>query len=161
MGDVAEMAKCRGESGLLDFGVEQFGVTGADGVGEVGEVIEIGGVRDHGFGLLVTAEENTEIAVGVEMHVALGAVKVPGHLLGGVEAAELTNHGGSVGEGPGDVLGIGSLTLILVTETTAGGADRDGKSLLHAPTEDINHMNAVVAEFAVAEIPEPVPVIGD
>ncbi len=161
MGDVAEVAESSGKSCFFDFGVEELGVAGADGVGEVGEMVKVRGVGDGGFGLFVAAEENTEIALGIEVHVALRAVEVPGHLFGGVETAELADHGGAVGEGPGDVLGVGGLALIFITEATAGGADGDRESLFHAPTEDIDHMNAVVAEFAVAKIPEPVPVIGD
>ena len=36
-----------------------------------------------------------------------------------------------------------------------------GQLLAHAPAEDVHHVDAVVAQLAVAEIPEPVPVVVD
>ena len=61
--DVAEVAEGGGEGGFFDFGVEKFGVTSADGVGEVGEMVEVRGVGDGRLGLFVAAEKDAKISV--------------------------------------------------------------------------------------------------
>lgn len=151
---------CR-EEGLFDFGMEEFGVAGADSVGEIGEVVEVFGVVEFGFGSFATAYGDFEATVGFEVEVAFGTEEIPAHGFVGVEAAKLADDAGAVGKSPGDVLGVGCLALILIAEAATGGADGNREPLAHAPTENVDHVDAIVAEFAVAEIPEPVPVVVD
>ena len=81
--------------------------------------------------------------------------------LGGVESAKLANDHGAVGVGPRDVLRVGRFRLIFVAEPSAGGVNADRPGLLHAPAQNVDEVDAVIAEFAVAEVPEPVPVVVD
>ena len=155
------MAEGSREEGLFDFGVEEFGIAGADGIREIGEVVEVFGVFQFGFGSFAATDGDFEATVGFEVEVAFGAEEIPAHGFGCVETAKLADDAGAVRESPGDVLGVGCLPLILITEAAAGRADGNREPLAHAPAQDVDHVDAVVAEFAVAKIPEPVPVVVD
>ena len=159
--DVAEVAQRGREVRLFDLRVQQLRVAAADRLGEVLEVAQVRRRLHLGLGRLVPAHHDPEAAVGVDVHVGLGAEEVPAHRLGGVEPAQLSDDHGAVFVHPGDVLGIRRLPLVLVAEAAAGRMHADRQLLAHAPAQDIDQVDAVVAQLAVAEIPEPVPVVVD
>src|SRR5207244_4224324 len=105
---------------LLNLGVQQLRLAGTDRVSEILEVIQVGGALDFRLRVLVAPNGNAESAVGHDVHVSLGPEEVPGHRFRGVEPAELAYDRRAVLIHPGDVLGIGSLSLVLVADTAAG-----------------------------------------
>src|SRR5688572_6902903 len=68
-------------------------------------------------------------------------------------------NGCAAGEVEGRRLRIGSLLIVIVKEFAA--ATRDPRRRVQAPHEadDIEAVNAVVSEFAGAQVPPPVPVV--
>src|SRR5689334_10092572 len=114
-----------------------------------------------GLGSFVPSHSDSKAPVGADVQVGFGPEKVPAHRLGGIQAPQLSYDHGTVFVHPGDVLRIGSLCLILVAESAAGRMYADRQPLAHAPSENVDQVDAVVAEFAVTKIPEPVPIVMD
>src|SRR6185436_6992074 len=54
---------------------------------------------------------------------------------------------------------VGRLLIVVEHELPADRADLRGMSYAKAPARDIHFVNSLVAEVAVAGIPEPVPVV--
>ena len=57
------------------------------------------------------------------------------------------------------VQNVGSLLVVLEHEMAAHGGDGDGKADAEAPARDIDFVDGLIAGFAVAGVPDPVPVV--
>ena len=103
------------------------------------------------------------VAAFVAVHLLLELLAVGAHRAGGQLArrqpAHLEDQGG-VGVIMADDHGVGGLAVVHVAEPAADGEDA-GRKLLHAqePAGDVHLVDALVAEVAVAGVPDPVPVV--
>src|SRR6202030_36272 len=88
----------------------------------------------------------------------VGAAGFNAGLAAGGQAAHFEHQlGVAVIEG-GD-LRVGSLLVVIVNVLASGGDNGFGKSTAQAPAGDIHFVDALVADIAVAGVPEPVPVV--
>ena len=58
-----------------------------------------------------------------------------------------------------DDVRVGRFLIVVEAVAAAGGGDADREIDAQAPAAQVDHVDAVVAEFAVAPVPEPVPVV--
>ena len=54
---------------------------------------------------------------------------------------------------------VGSLLVVVEHEVSAHGGDRDGESDPQTPACDIDFVNGLVADFTVAGVPDPMPIV--
>ena len=59
----------------------------------------------------------------------------------------------------GNDMGIGGLLVVLKTITAPGRSNVNGEIDAQSPAAQVEHVDTVVAQFAVAPVPEPVPVV--
>ena len=76
-----------------------------------------------------------------------------------VTAESLPGDRLAIGELIADCLGIGCLLVVLEGVTTADGTDPCGIIHTESPAADIQRVDAVVTQFAITPMPEPVPVV--
>lgn len=161
-GDVAEVTEKGGAMGFVHGGA------GWDaGLGDgIEEAMDMGDGGDIAGGLV------DDSAFGIEDAIALGAEDE-----GGVAALE-GDAGGfafeaegqatavfpeddGAGEFVGDDLGIGGFLVVVEPVATAGGEDAGGVGELEGGLDEVEEVDAVVAEFAGAPVPEPMPIVMD
>src|SRR5579862_4698917 len=155
------------------FGVELGFVAALDAVDKVLEVgvLVAGGFFVHDL-LGGIAFVNLEAAV-VEGHptfaaieeiaddVAARAVGRDAAFVAGLDAADFKHDFAVAVIECGD-LGIGRLLIVIVDVLAAGGDDGHGQAgTAEAPARDIHLVDALVADVAVAGVPEPVPVVAE
>src|SRR5438094_10502936 len=96
-------------------------------------------------------------------HVSLGAIKKDAlplrSLFIGEAASDVTDQLGTILELVNCELRIWCLALVFVSVAAAACVDAHGQALVHPPAGQVDRMHAVVAQFAVAEVPKPMPVV--
>ena len=116
-----------------------------------------------GPGLELGAEVGLPVGVAGDRQDALGAVEDVADLApcsSLVEQAADLELELAVVELEGDELRVGGLAVVGVAEPAAGGHDGLGELVLaQAPAGDVHLVDALVAEVAVAVVPDPVPVV--
>ena len=164
IGDVAEMTEQGAEVAFFDFGVQlSFAADGID------EVLEVGGVAGwssafgdfHAFPVVndVTATldvERTFLAVEGDLVLGIGW-----RAIGPAAIFPCDGDGSGLGgEIEGDRVGVRRF-LIVVGIADLGAATDDASGIIdaEAPADHVEGVDAVVAELAVAPVPEPVPIV--
>src|ERR1043166_2099806 len=158
-GDISEMTEQGAALAIFDFGVQRFAF--ANAVQEVGEmdgvveltfyfaddfavqVIDLHIVAGNGHGTFFAVEVDAEAFAFKAVRIAALAFPDDGFV--------------AVVEG-GDVE-VGRLPIILEMVAIAAASDAFGGIHGEAPTGEVERMNAVVAEFARAPVPKPVPIV--
>lgn len=168
VGDVAEVAEGAGVVAFEDVGVLLAAIAAADGVNEV--------FKDVAFGELeVNFAEVLAFALSVFKELALAddagfEVEFVIHDAG--EVAHFANEAAGfkdelslavIKDGELHVGGLGLVGVVgAVDVASADGDDGFGEGgVFDGPAGDVHLMNALIAHVAVAEVPEPVPVVVD
>src|SRR5262249_44657716 len=166
--DIAQVAQGAGQVALLDLGVELFLLAAADRLDEVAEVVlaTVEGLDDgpvigeRGAAGITRADQVALAAVEdvADEVVALLALEV---LVGSVrrQAADLEDQL-AVAVVEDTHLGVGRLAVIDVAEPAAEAEDCLRQFVLaQAPAGLVHLVDALVAQVAVAGVPDPVPVV--
>lgn len=168
VGDVAKVAKGAGVVAFEDVGVLLAAVAAADGVDEVFIDVAFGELEvDFAEVLALTLSVFKELALaddaGFEVEFVVDDAGEVAHFAD--EAAGFEDELGLAVIKDGE-LHVGGLGLVgVVGAVDVASADgNDGfweGGVFDGPAGDIHLMNALVAHVAVAEVPEPVPVVVD
>ena len=168
VGDVAEVAEGAGVVAFEDVGVLLAAVAAADGVDEVFKDVALVELEvDVAEVLAVAAPVFKELALaddaGFEVEFVVHDAGKVAHFTD--EAAGFEDELGLAVVKDGE-LHVGGLALVgvvgAVDVASAEGNDGFGEGgVFDGPTGDVHLMNALVADVAVAEVPEPVPVVVD
>ena len=168
VGDVAEVAEGAGVVTFEDVGVLLAAIAAADGVDEVFEDVALVKLEvDVAEVLAVALSVFKELALsddaGFEVEFVVDDAGEVAHFAN--ESAGFKDELGLAVVKDGE-LHVGGLALVgvvgAVDVAPANGDDGFGKSgVLDGPAGDVHLMDALVAHVAVAEVPEPVPVVMD
>src|SRR5262245_14126525 len=97
--------------------------------------------------------EHQDAALAIELH----APRLAGDANERPDAVLPQNR--AVGEVEGGQVSVGSFLVVVVEELAAAGANADRGVEIEHPTSQIESMNAVVAQFAGAVVPVPMPLV--
>lgn len=168
VGDVAEVAEGAGVVAFEDVGVLLAAIAAADGVDEVFEDValvelEVDVAEVLAGSLSVFEELALSDDAGFEVEFVVHDAGEVAHFAD--EAAGFKDELGLAVIKDGE-LHVGGLALVgvvgAVDVASADGDDGFGESgVFDGPAGDVHLMNALVADVAVAEVPEPVPVVVD
>ncbi len=166
VGDVAKVAEGAGVVAFQDVGVLLAAVAAADGVDEVFKDVAVVELEvDFAEVLAVALSVFEELALsddaGFEVEFVVHDAGEVAHFAD--EAAGFEDELGLAVVKDGE-LHVGCLALVgvvgAVDVASADGDDGFGESgVFNGPAGDVHLMNALVADVAVAEVPEPVPVV--
>ena len=162
LSDITEVAEQRALVPLLDVCVDTQRLAGTNRGDEIGQVLTIAQARAlFLFDQFVTLIENPVIAVAVEVQRPLFAVERDEPTRMRIATQAVPGDRPLVFELKTDRLRIGRLLLIVEAIAAATGRDADRIVRTKAPPAQVECMDAIVAQFAVPPVPEPMPVVGD